>query len=209
VVGTSSELDGECGGAGLCVVAFVPQDDDDTELRTAIVLAAADDKSDRPVKFVVVDPVAQRSFASAFEVSAADVPAVAVISTRKNRFATYTHTFNADGIARFLDDVLAAKQRTRMIQEIPKLVPGGEAPEVVYDEEVEEEFDLADIMGEDVEGEVTNAERLSRIERELAEEEAEKQKKEDDAAAAAAKKAAKRKKKKKKKAKGSGAHSEL
>ena len=107
------------------------------------------------------------------------------------------------------DDVLAAKQRTRMIQEIPKLVPGGEAPEVVYDEEVEEEFDLADIMGEDVEGEVTNAERLSRIERELAEEEAEKQKKEDDAAAAAAKKAAKRKKKKKKKAKGSGAHSEL
>ena len=209
VVGTASELDGECGGAGLCVVAFVPQDDDDTELRTAIVQAAADDKSDRPVKFVIVDPVAQRSFASAFEVSAADVPAVAVISTRKNRFATYTHTFNADGIARFLDDVLAAKQRTRMIQEIPKLVPGGEAPEVVYDEEVEEEFDLADIMGEDVEGEVTNAERLSRIERELAEEEAEKQKKEDDAAAAAAKKAAKRKKKKKKKAKGSGAHSEL
>ena len=64
-------------------------------------------------------------------------------------------------------------------------------------------------MGEDVEGEVTNAERLSRIERELAEEEAEKQKKEEDAAAAAAKKAAKRKKKKKKKAKGSGAHSEL
>ena len=105
-----------------------------------------------PAKFVFVDVISQRTFASAFEVSAADVPAVAVISTRKNRFATYTHTFNADGIARFLDDVLAAKQRTRMIQEIPKLVPGGEAPEIVYDEEVEEEFDLADIMGEDVEG---------------------------------------------------------
>ena len=208
LVGTPKELDAECGGAGLCVVAFVPQGTEDTELRTAIVQAAADDKSDRPVKFVVVDPVKQRSFAAAFEVSADDVPAVAVVSMRKNRFATYRATFSAERIAGFLDDVLSAKQRTRMIQEIPKLVPGGEEPEEVFDEDVEEEFDLADIMGEDVEGEVTNEERLSRIERELAEEEAEKKRKkaEEEDAAAAAKKASKKKKKKKRKGK---AHSEL
>ena len=78
----------------------------------------------------------------------------------------------------------------------------------MFDEDVEEEFDLADIMGEDVEGEVTNEERLSRIERELAEEEAEKKRKkaEEEDAAAAAKKASKKKKKKKRKGK---AHSEL
>ena len=208
MVGTPKELDAECGGAGLCVVAFVPQGTEDTELRTAIVQAAADDKSDRPVKFVVVDPVEQRSFAAAFEVTADDVPAVSVVSMRKHRFATYRATFSAERIAGFLDDVLSAKQRTQMIQEIPKLVPGGEEPEEVFDEDVEEEFDLADIMGEDVEGEVTNEERLSRIERELAEEEAEKKRKkaEEEDAAAAAKKASKKKKKKKRKGK---AHSEL
>ena len=208
LVGTPKELDAECGGAGLCVVAFVPQGTEDTELRTAIVQAAADDKSDRPVKFVVVDPVEQRSFAAAFEVTADDVPAVSVVSMRKNRFATYRATFSAERIAGFLDDVLSAKQRTQMIQEIPKLVPGGEEPEEVFDEDVEEEFDLADIMGEDVQGEVTNEERLSRIERELAEEEAEKKRKkaEEEDAAAAAKKASKKKKKKKRKGK---AHSEL
>ena len=208
LVGTPKELDAECGGAGLCVVAYVPQGTEDTELRTAIVQAAADDKSDRPVKFVVVDPIEQRSFAAAFEVTADDVPAVSVVSMRKNRFATYRATFSAERIAGFLDDVLSAKQRTQMIQEIPKLVPGGEEPEEVFDEDVEEEFDLADIMGEDVQGEVTNEERLSRIERELAEEEAEKKRKkaEEEDAAAAAKKASKKKKKKKRKGK---AHSEL
>ena len=208
LVGTPKELDAECGGAGLCVVAFVPQGTEDTELRTAIVQAAADDKSDRPVKFVVADPIEQRSFAAAFEVTADDVPAVSVVSMRKNRFATYRATFSAERIAGFLDDVLSAKQRTQMIQEIPKLVPGGEEPEEVFDEDVEEEFDLADIMGEDVQGEVTNEERLSRIERELAEEEAEKKRKkaEEEDAAAAAKKASKKKKKKKRKGK---AHSEL
>ena len=64
-----------------------------------VVQAAADDKSDRPVKFVVVDPVEQRSFAAAFEVTADDVPAVSVVSMRKNRFATYRATFSAERIA--------------------------------------------------------------------------------------------------------------
>ena len=58
-----------------------------------------------------------------------DVPTVTVVSMRKNRYATYRQTYNAERLGEFLDDMLAAKQRTSMIQEIPKLVPGGEEPE--------------------------------------------------------------------------------
>ena len=102
-----------------------------------------------------------------------------VVSTRKNRFATYSRAFDAEGVGSFLEDVLAAKQRTRMIQEIPKLVPGGEEPEPEMEEMVEEEFDLSDILGEEVEGEaaMSKEQLAAKIEREL----------EEEAAAAAAK----------------------
>ena len=102
----------------------------------------------------------------------------------------------------FLEDVLAAKQRTRMIQEIPETHARGEEPEPEMEEMVEEEFDLSDILGEEVEGEaaMSKEQLAAKIEREL----------EEEAAAAAAKaaeeeaaKAADTPKKKKKK-KGEG-----
>ena len=85
-----------------------------------------------------------------------------LVSFRKTRFATYSGASDAEGVGSFLEDVLAAKHRTRMIQEIPKLVPGGEEPEPEMEGMVEEEFDLSDIMSEEVEGEVSKAQaRLS------------------------------------------------
>ena len=146
-----------------------------------------------------VDPAAQRSFASAFEVTASDVPTVTVVSMRKNRFATYRKTFNADGVAEFLQDVLNSKQRTQMIQEIPKLVPGGEEPEVIEEVIVEEEFDLADIMNEEVEGEagMSKEELQAKIEKEIEEEAAAAKEAEEEAKRKAEKKAKKKKKKKK------------
>ena len=150
-----------------------------------------------------VDPVAQRSFAAAFEVTASDAPAVTVVSVRKNRFATYSRAFDAEGVGSFLEDVLAAKQRTRMIQEIPKLVPGGEEPEPEMEEMVEEEFDLSDILGEEVEGEaaMSKEQLAAKIERELEEEAAAAAAKAAEEEAAKAADTPKKKKKKKKKGK--------
>jgi hypothetical protein len=131
LVGTPEELNEACGKSGLCVVAFVSQEEGTKKERDeAVIWEVAQDKSDKPFKFVYVDPSAQHSFAGMFEVMGSDVPTVTVVSMRKNRFATYRKTFNPEGVAQFLDDVLAAKQRTQMIQEIPNLVPGGEEPEV-------------------------------------------------------------------------------
>ena len=200
LVGSPEELDEKCGASGLCVVAFVSQEEGvkkDTD--EAVIAAVSRNMVEKPFKFVYVDPAAQRSFASAFEVTASDVPTVTVVSMRKNRFATYRKTFNADGVAEFLQDVLNSKQRTQMIQEIPKLVPGGEEPEVIEEVIVEEEFDLADIMNEEVEGEagMSKEELQAKIEKEIEEEAAAAKEAEEEAKRKAEKKAKKKKKKKK------------
>ena len=214
LVSTDAEFEAACGAAPLCAVCFVARDD-----ATGGVASPAEEKTvdaltrrmaDTPLAFVYVDPKAQRSFASAFEVEPADVPAVTVVSTRKNRFATYAKTFDAEGAGAFLADVLSAKQRTRMIQELPKLVEGGEAPAEEEEEAiVEEEFDLSDVLGEEVEGEaaMSKEEMAARIEKEI-EEEA-KAAKEAAEAELAAKKKAEKKKAKKKKAKKKAAKAEL
>ena len=199
LVGSPEELDEKCGASGLCIVAFVSQEEGvkkDTD--EAVIAAVSRNMVEKPFKFVYVDPAAQRSFASAFEVTASDVPTVTVVSMRKNRFATYRKTFNADGVAEFLQDVLNSKQRTQMIQEIPKLVPGGEEPEVIEEVIVEEEFDLADIMNEEVEGEagMSKEELQAKIEKEIEEEAAAAKEAEEEAKRKAEKKAKKKKKKK-------------
>ena len=203
-------FDAACAEAPLCAMAFLrrpsAEDEDGDDARAAfekqtlaVETAAGTMASSSHAKFVFVDVVAQRTFASAFEVTPSDAPRLVVASTRKNRFATHRGAFDARSLASFLGDVLSARAKTRMIQEIPKLVDGGEGayePEVL--EDVEEEFDLSDIMSEEVEGEVSKAQAAARVERELAEEAAAAA---AAAAAAEAEAAAAAKKKAKKKAK--------
>ena len=213
---TAAALDAACSEAPLCAVAFLDRrtgvrtEDDGVsneasafEKQTLAVETAAGVASSSRAKFVFVDVADQRTFASAFEVTPSDAPRFVVVSFRKNRFATHSGAFEARALVSFLEDVLNARTKTRMVQEIPRLVDGGEGayePEVV--EDVEEEFDLSDIMSEEVEGEVSKAQAAARVERELAEEAAAaaaEKAREEEAAAAVKKKAKKKAKKKKKK----------
>ena len=215
---TAAALEAECAEAPLCAVAFLERGDENArvafEKQTLAVETAAGIVSGKglPAKFVFVDVISQRTFASAFEVTPSDAPRLVVASLRKNRFATHFGAFDASSLASFLEDVLSARAKTRMVQEIPSLVDGGEGayePEVF--EEVEEEFDLSDIMSEEVEGEVSKEQAAARVERELAEEAAAAaaEKAREEEAAAAAKKKAKKKAKKNKKKKKDAAHGEL
>ena len=215
---TAAALDAACSEAPLCAVAFLdrrshvrteddgaPNEASAFEKQTLAVETAAGLAASLSshATFVFVDVVAQRTFASAFEVTPSDAPRFVVASARKNRFATHFGAFDARSLASFLEDVLSARAKTRMVQEIPSLVDGGEGacePEVF--EDVEEEFDLSDIMSEEVEGEVSKAQAAARVERELAEEAAAAaaaEAREEEAAAAARRKAKKKAKKKKKK----------
>ena len=203
-VDASSALDDECAAkGGLCVIAFV-KGDAAAEKKT--VHAVAKSLYGKPFHFAIVDPTTQRSFAETFDVkNPVDYPTVTVMATRTLRFATHKGAFDAEQVTTFCEDVLGGKVKTWRFQEMPKLVEGGEKVEEIVEEDVvEEEFDLSDIMGEEVEGDaaLSREELAARAEEELAKQQAEEAARlEEEAKKKAAKAKKKRRRNKKKKAK--------
>ncbi|EFJ40007.1 hypothetical protein VOLCADRAFT_108380 [Volvox carteri f. nagariensis] len=159
--------------------------------------------------------------AASFGVLSSDLPVLVALSTRRMRFGVL-HSREAESsrgsprlrpelVSRFITDVLSAKIRTQPLQDLPEIRKGDTSSDhaaardtgrAAAPEEpaagagaVEEEFDLNDILSEEVEGGAglggTKAERLQEIEEQLkAEEEARR-------AAEKAKKSSSKKKKKK------------
>jgi hypothetical protein len=62
-------------------------------------------------------------------------------------------SFDPRELAKHCELVLNGKTRTFMIQDVPKIIDGGETDDTDYEPEepIEEEFDLTDIMGEETE----------------------------------------------------------
>ena len=204
-VDTSEALDEECASkGGLCVVALIKGGDSAQE---KIFHAVAKALYGKPFHFAVVDPTTQRSFASVFDVNnPVDYPTVTVFTSRQLRYATHKGAFEIDDVKEFCEHVLSGKVKTWRFQEMPKLIEGGEKVEEIIEEEIEEEFDLSDIMGEEIEGDAA----LSREElAQRAEEEARKAAEEEEARKAAEAAAAPKKKKKKSKKKKKAAKTEL
>ena len=202
-VDASSALDDECAAkGGLCVVAFV-KGDAVAEKKT--VHAVAKSLYGKPFHFAIVDPTTQRSFAETFDVrNPVDYPTVTVMATRAMRFATHKGAFDAEDVKTFCEGVLSGKVKTWRFQEMPKLVEGGEKVEEVVEEDiVEEEFDLSDIMGEEVEGDaaLSREELAARAEEELTKQQAEEAARQAEEAKKKATKAKKKRRRKKKKAK--------
>lgn len=202
-VDASSALDDECAAkGGLCVVAFV-KGDAAAEKKT--VHAVAKSLYGKPFHFAIVDPTTQRSFAETFDIrNPVDYPTVTVMATRAMRFATHKGAFDAEDVKTFCEGVLSGKVKTWRFQEMPKLVEGGEKVEEVVEEDiVEEEFDLSDIMGEEVEGDaaLSREELAARAEEELTKQQAEEAARQAEEAKKKATKAKKKRRRKKKKAK--------
>ena len=202
-VDASSALDDECAAkGGLCVVAFI-KGDAAAEKKT--VHAVAKSLYGKPFHFAIVDPTTQRSFAETFDVrNPVDYPTVTVMATRAMRFATHKGAFDAEDVKTFCEGVLSGKVKTWRFQEMPKLVEGGEKVEEIVEEDiVEEEFDLSDIMGEEVEGDaaLSREELAARAEEELTKQQAEEAARQAEEAKKKATKAKKKRRRKKKKAK--------
>lgn len=152
-VDTSAALDEQCAAkGGLCVVAFIK---DDNAEHKKIIHAVAKALYGKPYHFAIVDPTKQRTFSSVFDVNnPVDYPTVTVLAMRTSRYATHKGAFDEIAVRDFCTDILGGKVKTWRFQEMPKLVEGGETVEEIVEEEiVEEEFDLSDIMSEEVEGE--------------------------------------------------------
>ncbi|KAG1666888.1 hypothetical protein FOA52_013521 [Chlamydomonas sp. UWO 241] len=156
----------------------------------------------QPFGFCWVDGRVFQTVASALGLRQSDVPGVVALSAKRLRFAALPSTGAAD-VGVFMDGVLSGKVRTEPLDALPKILPGsggqagsaagaGAGAQEAQEEEevVEEEFDLSDIMAEEVE-DIAAADRAAQAEAEL----------EAEAAAAAAAEAAKKATTKSKKAK--------
>ncbi|KAI8463550.1 MAG: hypothetical protein J3K34DRAFT_526895 [Monoraphidium minutum] len=165
------------------------------------------------VSFARLDASNQAGLRAALGLRRDQLPALAVVSAKRLRAALARPgaSFGAAAARELLQGVLAGKIATAPLQELPSFVEGGDedgaaAGDAADDEAevVEEEFDLSEIMAEDVGVHLaTKEEQLKQADAELKAEAAAKAKAEAEAAAtaAAAKAKAKAKASKKKAAK--------
>lgn len=103
-----------------------------------------------------VDGSEQRSFVSTF-VPDISLPAVVLFSPTKLRFSASSGSMSLGSLSSFLDQASSGQLATVPLSEMPSLVDGGEPPP---EEEpvLEEEFNLADIMGTSVKDEAASRE---------------------------------------------------
>ena len=147
---------------GLCILAGLPADaaeaaaggDGEGKATPLAVLSAlAAKRAGEPLAFGWVDAAAQPRFAAALGLGSP--PTLAALAPRKRRYATFTGRFEEDAVGEWLDGLLAGRVRTSELGELPELGAGGmgeAAGEQGQVEEVlEDEFDLADILAEEVE----------------------------------------------------------
>ena len=203
-VSTDAGFQESCVSTGrLCVVAFLDGANGGNALdkQIATIKSVMAKSAGAPVSFQWMDGRKQPEFAAALDVRSSDLPTVAVVSPQKQRYATLRGAFSEQYITALLTGIMSNKVKTHIIQELPRVVDGGvQEAEADYEVIEEEEFDLSDIMDEEVEAAVTNEERLKEIEEEL-KQEAARAKAEAEAAKQAAAGAAKKSSSKKSKSK--------
>mmetsp|Transcript_7048 Transcript_7048/g.8084 ORF Transcript_7048/g.8084 Transcript_7048/m.8084 type:complete len:740 (-) Transcript_7048:351-2570(-) len=191
-VSTNAEFSKLC--SSLCIINFVDGSDVEAlEKQKAIMLKAKENESANNFAFLWVDATRQPEFAANFEIDAQSVPEAVMYSAPKMRWAKGKGAYKAETLVELVVGVTQGRFGTYKIQDPPVLVDGGVDPPPP-EEIVEEEFDLSDIMGEEVE--VTDREAILK----QAEEEAAAAK--EKAAKGSSKKSKKKKGKKKKSEKG-------
>lgn len=193
---------------GICLLGMLDARSPGLQDDLALLELVRGTRRDQPIQFMWVDVATQPTFAAAFGVASGTAPAVVALSPRKLRYAALHGAVNQDTIKRFIDRLLAAQLGTTVLQEVPRLVEGGEAGAQDADElEAEEdEFDLSDIMAEDVGAEEDREAQLRKamaeVEEEMAQREAEKERAQSEAKR-------KKKRRKSKKSKQKQSHDEL
>lgn len=211
-VSTNDEMYAACGAkGGLCVIALLDATSEKHGANLEVLTKVAEMNAGKPFSFSWVNALRQFDFSMAFEKYPEDVPTVVVLSYRKLRFAPLRGSFGVDEIDALMSSVATGRTGTQMIQEMPKLVDGGMDPPAQEEIIEEEEFDLSDLMGEEIDSGIPSKEDLlKQAEKEIEEEKARKKREAEEAAEREkAEKSKKDKKKKKKNKKKKDLHSDL
>lgn len=109
---------------------------------------------------------AQPSFIGAFGLSKTDLPTLVAFHPKKLRGAQLKGAYSSQSIDALLDGLFAGSIHSEAFQALPALIEGGE-DEVAAKEPVEEEFDLADVLGEDVGSSGSKEDLLKQADKEL------------------------------------------
>lgn len=210
-VADDDALEEHCTGkGGICVIGVLDPSLPRHEQTLQLLVDIAIKRRGQPFHFSWIDGRRFRSVVSAFGVLTSDMPSVVGFSAKRMRYAA--HRINdAVSLVGFIDGILSGKVRTEVLQQLPSVTEStddvgltSDAAESAEPEpEVVEEFDLSDILSEEVQAANLGSmgDRLKQVEQEL-------QAEEEARAAAAAKTSTKKTKKKSKKSK-SKAKSEL
>ncbi|KAG2492483.1 hypothetical protein HYH03_009148 [Edaphochlamys debaryana] len=212
--------------AGLCLLGLLEAEGESAAAeRKSLASLAVKQAEDSAFHFAWVEARRFRSVMQAFGVLGSDLPTLVALSARRMRFAVMqapesdrrgSARLSPEAVSLFVQGVLGGKVRTDALQALPEFregdslsgdagaagarggsdAPGSPSSSSEPEPPVEEEFDLSDILAEEVEGGgvAGKADRLREVEEELEAEAA-------AAKAAASKKSSKKKKKKGKKAK--------
>eukprot|EP00878_Enallax_costatus_P011712 GHUV01012227.1.p1 GENE.GHUV01012227.1~~GHUV01012227.1.p1 ORF type:complete len:637 (+),score=223.38 GHUV01012227.1:909-2819(+) len=155
----------------LCMIVMIDGRSDMVNKYKDITKKAALALQGNPLTWVVVDVSQQRDFRSAYGLTADQLPTVVALSTRRMRFAQGTPPFTVDNIKQLVTKVLAGSAVTLPLPVLPWIVDGGQPGEEETAAAAADEFDLKDVMSEEVTAPITSKEeQLQKVEKELAEE---------------------------------------
>lgn len=165
---------------GLCIIAALNPAADDFASQKATFQAVAATRASSALHYLWVDVNRQGPFWEGLGVGRGDVPTAVAISLKKRRQASLdSGAFTQEGLKTFVERLVSGKTSTHPLQELPKVIDGGQDPVPDEPQITEEEFDLSDIMGEQLDAQVdTKEERLRQLEKQE-EEEAKRQQQED------------------------------
>lgn len=168
---SAATFEAECKSAGgLCAIALLDgaPENANKEAHLEMLTQLRKRKAGGPLTFSWIDATCHVGFASHFELSEMDLPALVVMSPSKLRWARNVGAFDAESLAVFGAGVASGRQRTEEMKALPPIeevdcatVPRGGAA-------VEEEEPL----GDDILAEILEEERREREARGLAEAEA-------------------------------------
>eukprot|EP01025_Chloroclados_australasicus_P006654 TRINITY_DN12126_c0_g1_i7.p1 TRINITY_DN12126_c0_g1~~TRINITY_DN12126_c0_g1_i7.p1 ORF type:complete len:528 (+),score=88.55 TRINITY_DN12126_c0_g1_i7:206-1585(+) len=182
---------------GICVIGLFDPQVPNFEEYLEILQDVADKRPNDPLRFIWVDAAKQPQFRESFQVSIGQLPTVVAYSGKKDRFGILFATYTEQHIGEMLDGVMRGSVATTPTVSVPSIVDGGVQDDAEGGQEetlVEEEFDLSDIMSEEIEGVKSKEQVFEELDQKLAEEE-----KQKSSSKKSSKKSKKSKKKKSKK----------
>ncbi|KAL4420014.1 hypothetical protein ABPG75_007112 [Micractinium tetrahymenae] len=148
---------------GVCIVAALAAGKAEQAAQLEIVRFAAVGRAEQPLHFSwfgASHTGAVAEFGAQLGLDAGQAPALVAVAPRKERSAVMTARFEKDSISEWLDGLLSGKVRTAALQRLPEFP----ATEVVAEDAgatdataVEEEFDLSDIMNEEIADDLSKA----------------------------------------------------